>query len=274
MLDPLLAADATIVAQRYNAAIVNLRRGNYRDGFRDYEYRLLLPNKQPYFGLPFHRKWDGRKSIEGKHLWVVGEQGVGDVLMFLRFVPQLVARGAEVYLSFPAPISPLVAMDGVRTDEPSSHWDYWIPLASLPYLLRVEHQVDIPLPYRPPIERRAECSGTGMCWQGNPANPDDATRSLSFSAVLDWSRVLSLPDPQVALQWDGRSSWAETADVIAGLKCVLSVDTAVAHLAASMDVPTFLLVPQINPHWPWGESGERTPWYPSMQLVRMNERSC
>jgi tetratricopeptide (TPR) repeat protein len=289
----------------YNRGINHLLHGNFADGFAEYEFCLVTTeNEKPNFGLPEKFKWQG-EPIKGRRLLVHAEQGLGDCIQFFRFLPALVTQGAEIKLHIQADLREWAsAIPGITTIAPSRRfeaggtcedgYDYWVALMSLPLMFNVKSEADIPPPYLPPLDRAAHLeipSGTnvGVVWAGNWIHKNDEARSIPlnvFGALFDAPcNFISLQQIQArdtdsfaALKerHDNLSAlflddFRETAAVIRGLDLVISADTAVAHLAASLGKPTWVLIPKRGTDWRWQLTRTDSPWYPSATLYRQHE---
>ena len=287
----------------YNRGIARLLMGDFKGGFADYEYRLTTTeNELPNFGLPAAKKWTGEQSIAGKTLLLYCEQGLGDDIQFFRFLRPLTERhkpatikmvthsATKILLPADLPISILEA--GAELGD----YDHWVALMSLPLCLKVESIADIPPPFAPEVEpgriahcrflRSAEKLNVGLCWAGNFQHKNDRHRSIpwqKFSKVLNREAnfvVLQQLRPgeekafaETAAQYQNMRrvevrNFLDTAAVILNLDVVVSVDTAVAHLAASLNVPTMVLIPAFGTDWRWQLYRSNSPWYPMAALFR------
>jgi tetratricopeptide (TPR) repeat protein len=259
--------------------------GRRADGFRDFEARVL---PVPPDGMT---RWDG-DSLRGRSLLIVGEQGVGDQVQFLRFTRHPRIQDArEVIVSCQPELVSLLRAHGVaavpRGDEPVC--DTWVPLLSLPLLLEAFEDAALTCaPYlrsdgaRAAAAPLADC--IGLVWAGNPLHHNDAVRSMP-AAVMQQLVDRHPAQPFVTLQHGAAAadvtaphvihhavtSWDETARVLSQLALLITVDTGIAHLAGAMGVPVWLLIPQV-PDWRWGMRGETTPWYGSMRVFRQTTR--
>ncbi len=274
-----------------------LQDGQLREGWREYEWRWHSPAAhRRAFTQP---RWD-RSSPAGGTVLLHAEQGLGDTLQFCRYVP-LVARHARVVLEAPAPLLRLLGgLEGVAelvaTGDPLPAFDRQCPLLSLPLAFGTRLSgIPAETPYLQPLAsdaarwraRLAALPGrrVGLCWAGNAAladiraNPIDRRRSLPEGALapladLPGISFVSLqkgaaPPPGLVLHdWTAElHDFADTAALLAGLDLVISVDTAVAHLAGSLGQPVWLL----NRHdseWRWLLGREDSPWYPSLRQFR------
>lgn len=248
---------------RHALALGLLGAGEYEEGFSLYTFRHTLPWARPLPRVSWPQ-WRG-ETLVGRSIAVFPEQGLGDQIMFARFAPQLLEAGADVTL-FCAPalvrlFTPLAtrvipAAGGVSFPDP----DYWTTIGDLPYRLGVSLDT---VPSRPYLQfARISSSGVGMMLQGNPAHPNDSNRSIpkGLAVTHRWTPL----DPATT----GAADMLETAELIAGLDRVVTVDTAVAHLAGAMGKPVDILLPASGPDWRWLESRTSSPWYPSATLYR------
>lgn len=276
VLDAALARHPGVAELRYNRALALLLLGRWSEGFADYEARWDasgFPSPRRDFGLP---AWDGAPA-PGATLLLHWEQGLGDTIQFSRYVPRARQRVGRVVLLGQAPL--LRLLDGLGADtvlaegEALPRCDLHAPLLSLPHVLGLG-----PVPPLPPPPSRAAAAPpqVGLVWAGNPRHGNDRNRSLPPGALAPLRelpgialcnlqlgpRRSELPGPDFAPR-----DFAETAAIVARLDLVIAVDTALAHLAATLGVETWLLLP-FAPDWRWGQTGESTPWYPSMRLFR------
>jgi hypothetical protein len=220
--------------------------------------RGIAELKPPAPAFPFP-EWRG-EPLAGRHIVVVAEQGAGDQIMFARYAAVLAARGARVTygcqesLAGLLPSSASAVARGVTAD-------FWAPMMSLPHRLGLG--AEIPPPARIALPSGSG-GGVGVMATGSPTHLNDLNRSLTGRAA---ARLLAL-GRDLSPAATGAASFRETAEIISGLDLVISVDTAVAHLAASMGKPTWILLPALGVDWRWGWSGETTPWYPAARLYR------
>lgn len=262
-------------------AFCHLRRGRYREGWRLFEKRWGMPNGgREYHGIPY---WDG--SRKGTII-LRSEQGHGDTLQFLRYIPFVAQRvGRVVVEAHPAMRRLIERVPGVDevidagAEPPAA--DFQCSLMSLPYIFGTElDTIPPPIPWEFWPDNHPRKFTVGLCWAGGSrpnepaAHAIDKRRSVSFEALAP---ILNVPGVKfVSLQKEGNRlpgsiddcrDFHDTAGLIARLDAVVSVDTAVCHLAATMGVPT-LLLNRFDTDWRWLRDRADSPWYPSMRIFR------
>ncbi len=282
-------------------SLVRLRRGEYRDGWRGYEWRwkqAAWVDRPASFAEPL---WRGDVSIAGKTILLYAEQGMGDTLQFVRYVPMLAALGAHVVLEVPPPLRRLLSdVDGVTRvvapGEPLPAFDLQCPLMSLPFAFGTElATVPAEIPYlRTPADRltawerrlgERRMPRVAIAWAGSRAHRNNHNRSIALDR---FARLLSVPGVAfVSLQKDIGDAeteilkahpgvihlaeeigdFSDTAALVAQLDLVLSVDTSVAHLAGALGRPVWVLLP-FCPDFRWLLGREDSPWYPTARLFR------
>lgn len=260
-----LNAKPDFAASEHSLAMLWLGGGDYAKGWPAYEARRRVPGAYlpPAPDLP---EWRG-ENLRGKRLRVYGEQGFGDQIQLSRLFPALAAQGAEVSFVCSPILQPLfrrldVAVFAGAAGAEFPDADYWILIGSLPWRLGLEAD-GIP----PPTDLRLPLTaggGTGVVARGRPTHVNDANRSLDLSAA---ARLLAL-GRELSPEATGARDFLETARIVAGLDRVISVDTAIAHLAATLGKPTWILLPARGVDWRWGRSGPSSAWYPSARLFR------
>ena len=289
---------------RFNESLLLLMRGDYAAGWPGYEWRWRRVGMQrPDFGLPL---WDG-SPLAGRTLLVYCEQGLGDSIQFLRFLPWIAAAGGQAVVLVPPELDglfrDLAGMARVFTRISALPvCDVQAPLLSLPGLfgLSLANLPAAPVPYLtvPPEpaavwrQRLADRPGRkiGLVWRGRPEHTNDRNRSLDPALLAP---LLDLPGlTVVSLQKGARpgdqdvfarcpsfldlapelSDFTATAATIAALDLVISVDTSVIHLAGALGRPGWLLLPFI-PDWRWLCDRTDSPWYPTLRLFRQPARN-
>lgn len=288
-----LRLDDSAEARFYRGCTL-LRLGRWAEGWRDYEARWEFagfPGERRDYGVP---RWDG-SDPSGRTILVHAEQGFGDAIHFVRYAAPLAERGARVVLACEAPLRRLLEglpflAQVVEHGEATPAVDAHVPLLSLPHLLGLPEPLsagaaylDARHPIAPPSPRADHALRVGLCWAGSTAHAKDLHRSLPLDAFAE---LLASDGVEIhSLQKGGAGAEAarygervrdslapardflDTARIVAGLDLVITVDTAVAHLAAALGKPVWILLAR-NPDWRWGVRGDATLWYPSVRLFR------
>jgi tetratricopeptide (TPR) repeat protein len=248
---------------RYSLAHVYLAQGRLAEGWPLYEARRELPRLETPLRPDDLPEWRG-EPVEGKRLLVRGEQGFGDQLMFARFLPQIVAAGGRAsFLCRPRLARLFVGGLPVGTNLSGMRFDAWALVGSLP--LRFEARLDnLPPPAPLALSVAPGGRGIGVVTRGRPTHFNDANRSLSGEAAARLGALGRDISPEAT----GARDFRETARIIADLELVISVDTAIAHLAATLGKPTWILLPHVGTDWRWMRGRSDSPWYPSVRLFR------
>jgi tetratricopeptide (TPR) repeat protein len=250
---------------RQSLGMTLLQLGQYPEGWRLYEARHEI---RPPANPPPLPRWQG-EPLAGKRILVVAEQGLGDQILLSRFIAPLAERCAEVVFAAPTALVALFASLPARMVHPES-WDavpadYWTPLGSVPRWLEAGPR-DAPTQNLSSLVRAWKPSGTGLMLEGAPTNGNNAYR-LPAPAVARAIRGLAdFVDLQP--QATGAQDFAGTAAIVSGLARVVTVDTAVAHLAGAMGKPCWILMPRPAIDWYANWHDDRTPWHPSVRLLR------
>ncbi|HSM98824.1 MAG TPA: tetratricopeptide repeat protein, partial [Gallionella sp.] len=280
-------------------ALVHFLRGELLEGFAAYRWRKKLPESQPRkYAQPY---WWGGDAV-GKTILVYAEQGLGDALHFVRYLPLLVGKGARVLLICDPILHPLLhGMDGLRGMEGVTlvqanvrpEFDCHVSLLDLPDLFGTRSDsIPAAIPYLHAPQKRylpPAAPGcrlrVGIVWAGNPRHNNSHNRDCAVEQFLPLAgrcgvEMLSLQvgEPGAALTACGGDvlitplgphlrDMGVTAAIMAELDLVITVDTAAAHLAGALGRPTWLLLP-FAPDWRWMLGRDDTPWYPTMRLFR------
>ncbi|HVT87532.1 MAG TPA: tetratricopeptide repeat protein [Tepidisphaeraceae bacterium] len=278
-----------------------LLNGQWEQGWTEFEWRCRIKHPQPVC-LDFPRpRWDGG-AIKGRTILVHAEQGLGDTIQFIRYLPRVVERGASIVLMCQPPLKKLlIDFPGLKqlitTSDPSPEVDCHCPLMSLPVIFKttldavpadipyLKADSDLSFKWRQRLADITTKKKVGLVWAGRKAHIEDRTRSMALSVLSPLAKVhdiyfISLqkdlsPEqsshPSFTSNWFDRTNelndFADTAALIDRLDLVISVDTAIAHLAGAMGKPVWLLLSYV-PDWRWMLHREDTPWYPTMKLFR------
>lgn len=255
---------------RWNLALALLKSGDWLAGWEHYECRYQLPDFQAEARNYRCPQWAG-EPLDGKTILLHAEQGFGDTIQMFRYVPAVRVRGARVLLEVPPELERLATRQQngahvVYSAGVPPRADYHCSLMSLPRVFGITPGT-VPDPAN--LGKRTGGAGIGYCWAGAARHLNDANRS---AAREDFAPFAELPGsvplaPGAGGPIDSCKDFADTADLIAGLSLVVSVDTAVAHLAATLGVPTIILL-GTNSDWRWLTERTDTPWYPAARLYR------
>jgi len=283
---------------RFSLATLYLLLGQYTKGWPLYESRFSW---QGNFRLDIPI-WQG-EDLSGRNILLFYEQGLGDMLQFIRYADKVSALASQTSVWIQRPLERLLAdsQDNFaiytnKKDIPYKQFDYACSLFSLPLVFNTSPET-IPntVPYIcPPKETAvkwhnkiseitADSPKIGVVWAGNPEHSDDYNRSIPFDLI---SQLFATEGPTwISLQLGEQAQnlsrsqlvvmdyspeltdFAETAGLLETLDLVIAVDTAVAHLAGAMGKKTWLFLPYA-PDWRWGLEGEDSLWYPTMRLFR------
>lgn len=274
---------------RLGLAMLDLAAGHYTQGFIGFESRFECYQKRPEIAAPL---WRG-EDLSGRHLLIVAEQGFGDCIHFLRFLPKLARDSYRLTFRCPSALHRLIQynfpnINLIDDHEKAEDIDYWCPLLSLPLAMKwteIPRLETYPYLQAPPLALtwpETKNRRIGLVWQGNKAHHNDFRRSIGLKMLSPWFDVPGLQ--WVSLQWPAPleelpapignppelRDFADTACLLSQVDILISVDTAVAHVAGAMGLPLWLLLPLAG-DWRWGLEGEHTPWYPSARLFRQNQ---
>ena len=285
------------LSAQWNRSLSNLLLGNFQAGWRQYESRWeATPFKRRQFPYP---AWRG-EDLDGKTLLIHAEQGLGDTIQMLRYATLAADRGARVVVECQPELTRLAACtlgvtEVLARGEALPAFDFEIPTMSLPLAFGTTLET-IPnkIPYlraeaeriskwKTRLEKLPQARKLGLVWAGGEKNPNNAKRSLSLSDFDPLSKIpgiewISLQKGPAASQsavasfsihdWTNElHDFADTAALVECLDGVVTVDTAVAHLAGALGKPVWIMIP-IAPDFRWLMDRRDSPWYPTARLVR------
>ncbi|MCA3420001.1 MAG: tetratricopeptide repeat protein [Roseomonas sp.] len=281
----------------HNRAFALLTLGRFEEGWLAYEYRNL--RKKPSLARNYSKPlWWGDEPLKDQKLFVYSEQGLGDTIHFGRYALLAAERGATVCLSVQKPLyrlfrgfHPKVLV--ISSTEVPVEFDLHCPLLSLPLAFRTRLETIPAWPdgyLKAPEKEAARWAQRlprgrriGLVWSGSNTHSNDANRSIALARLrplfqssdvwISLQKEVRERD-QTALQASGLldltaelEDFADTAALISALDLVIAVDTSVAHLAAALGKPVWLMLP-FAPDFRWLLDREDSPWYPSMRLFR------
>ena len=292
------------VTPNFNLAVAYLLSGDYARGWPQYEHRWNfehLAGTLPKFSQP---RWTGQ-DLKDQTILVTQEQGLGDVIQFSRFLFGLHAAGARVVLQVNNNLAPLFAGSAVierivDVGDVPKDFDLWTPIMSIPGIMGVTlqnlpHQLQYLSARTDLIQHWTQRMGqktrlrVGFCWSGRPDSWINRHKAMPFEVMLDMIR--GCPDyewtnlqvecsaeqteqlSQAGVQsWPGVvQSFADTAAMIHLQDVVISVDTAVAHLAGALGRPVWIPLNWYGTDWRWLLNRDDSPWYPSARLFRQQK---
>ena len=277
-----------------NLALTLLLMERYEEGWQEYEWRWREhPAFPPYLKA---KPWHGENIGDGT-LLLQAEQGFGDTIQFIRYVPELKKLAKRVILICQAElVGVMKTVQGLDDVFPEGcetpQFDAGLTLLSVPGLLKVGiNPIESYPPYifAPPgagfdLGPKTKRLRVGLVWAGRPTHGDDWNRSMPANILAPFFEVpdiefvslqkgdvaprIGRPPPELVIDAGNRcNSFADTAAIIAQLDLVIAVDTSVAHLAGAMGKPVWVMLPMI-PDFRWRLEGDTTPWYKSLTLFR------
>jgi hypothetical protein len=288
---------------RFDLAETLLQLGDYERGWREYRHRYRMPHTSALERKIQCPRWDGR-PLQGRGILIHDEQGFGDTLQFLRFVPKVKERDGEVILQVhPALLGLARSLGGYKQligrDRVPQNFDFHCELMSLPMVLGIRLS-DLPgrVPYLSAdpelVDRwRARLAGlsrplVALAWAGSPAYAQDRKRSLSlrrlaslatanvtFISIQKGPQAVSTePTPLgqrlVDLSAENRN-FDDTAAILCVADLLISSDSSPVHLGGALGRPVWTLLSFV-PEWRWLLKREDSPWYPNMRLFRQPAR--
>jgi tetratricopeptide (TPR) repeat protein len=299
-----LVAAPEFAEAHFEAAMTRLSMGDFDVGWKEYEWRWKTGAFARHAPEPKAPLWLGEVPIAGKTILLHAEQGFGDTIQFVRYAPMLAGQGAKVVCEVQPELLPLLSqrenitlkdITFLATGEPRPAFDLHCPLLSLPLAFGTQPgTIPAGVPYLtasaerqaywrdrlPPGRLRA-----GFVWSGHSSHKNDRNRSIALSRLSAWFedpkvRCFSLQRdlrdadgetlrglPNIIHLGDDLRDFAYTAGIISLLDVVVSVDTAVAHLAGALGKPVMILLPYAA-DFRWMRDRGDSPWYPGARLYR------
>jgi tetratricopeptide (TPR) repeat protein len=284
---------------QWNRSLIQLRQGNFAEGWRNYESRCLQQKIAPrrldepqWFGGP----------LNGARILLHAEQGLGDSLQFLRYLPLVKAAGGVIVLDVPPPLRRLAEQFADVAEftvggQPLSPIDLHCPFMSLPLAFGTTLEtIPAQVPYLAVPEEARQNAKTlawpdeglrvGLVWSGSSTHAKDGYRSISLAQLKPLFDVegvhffslqmgsgaeqLATAPVEITNLAPAITDMADTAALLTNLDLIITVDTSVAHLAGALAIPTWVMIP-FAPDWRWLMDREDSPWYPTMRLFRQPE---
>lgn len=285
--------------RHWHLALLELLKGDLKSGFARYRARFEEVGglARPAYPVPV---WQGQ-DLNGKTILVMDEQGLGDCLMLLRYLPLLKQRGARVWLLVHPALVPLLegwdALDRlIPRGEPVRDFDFFASIFDLPYAFETTlATIPADVPYLPvpqpdantKLDLQSGKKHVAVVWGGAPKHKQDLKRSVP---LFVFASLFNCPDVQFfSLNRDKRegddallaklpvvdlaprlNNFRGAAQYMAQMDLIITCDTATAHLAGALGKPVWTLLP-FAPDWRWLLGRDDTPWYPSMRLFRQRK---
>jgi len=285
----------------HHLALTLLLQGDFPGGWQEYEWRWKwkgFPSAQRSFGQSV---WAGG-PLEGRTLLLHAEQGFGDAIQFIRYLPLVAARGGKIILECQVELQRLFQtmapdLPVLAEGQPLPDFDVHCPLVSLPRVFSTDlGSIPQTVPYlhadaaevaiwRERLAGTSPSLKVGLVWAGRPSHRNDRYRSLQLAnlaslAEVPGVRFISLQKDAAAAEArtppagmelidvaEELKDFADTAALLANLDLIIAVDTAVVHLAGAMGRPVWTLLP-FAPDWRWLLERSDSPWYPTLRLFR------
>ncbi len=290
------------VGVQMNIAVLHLLVDDYLTGFKHFEWRWQLPYMAVIRAKNPGTRWEGQ-DVAGKTVFIHAEQGLGDSINFIRYAKDIKSRGAKVIFGAQKPLARLIRScpwvdDVVEQGAPVPAHDAVIATMSLPRVFETTYDT---IPWHGQylfatdesrqkwgdrIARFRDKLKVGISWAGSKAHKKDRHRSIKLAKLADWSKLtgvtfFSLQKGEGANQLDqwprggaelidwttDINDMADTAGLLEHLDLVVSVDTALVHLAGAMNREVWTMLP-VFPDFRWGIGRDYCNWYPTMRLFR------
>jgi hypothetical protein len=295
-----IALEPECADAHYGLSWALLAQGDFAEGWVEHQWRAQCRGLAGPSSKYTQPQWDG-SDLAGRTVLLYQEQGAGDVIQYLRYVPMVAARGGRIILGCDIRLAPLLKnMPGVADcgfgSDAIPPFDVHLSLHELPRIFKTTLEtIPANVPYlradaerierwRSRIDRREGMLHIGLCWAGSTKHKNDRLRSIplrEFAALAGDERIrcyslqkgpaatqlnsvpqMRLIDCNVAIE-----DWADTAAAMEHLDLVITVDTSIAHLAGAIARPVWTLLP-FHADWRWLLDREDSPWYPTMRLFR------
>jgi len=300
-----IALDVDFAGAHFGMAEALLLRGEFEQGWEEYEWRFKLANAPRLMPPSDRAQWDGT-ALGDRILMLIADQGYGDVIQFSRYIPWAAGRCRNVALACSSEIRSIPEQQG-GIGQIFDHWENrpdfaaYCPLSGLPRLAGTQlDTIPAPIPYLrsdplkagrwgsrlsaliPPGYRRV-----GIAWAGRPTHTNDRNRTIALAALAPLSglprvALVSLQkgpgQAQIGNYWGSAPlinlgpeihDYADTIAIVDNLDLVVTVDTSVGHLAGAMGKRVWIMLP-FAPDWRWLLNRKDSPWYPTARLFRQS----
>jgi tetratricopeptide (TPR) repeat protein len=293
-----IAIKPDFVDAHWNRSLAWLVTGNYEQGWPEHEWRWKL---KKYYRRKFPQPmWEG-ESFAGKRLLIFVEQGLGDTLHFVRYIPMVKALGGTVILETQPPLESLMKVapgvdEVVLQNATLPEFDLQVPIVCLPRIFKTKVEtIPATVPYlvrhpvaEPLVYDSSKRPRIGIVWAGSPIHDNDRNRSCPLETLMplfeerkwNWvsfqkgpstEKLKSLPESASVENWGDRfRDFVDTAWALDEIDLLITVDTSVAHLAGAFGKKVWLMIP-FNPDWRWMLEREDSPWYPTFRIFRQDK---
>lgn len=294
-----------LVNPNINLGQLQLLLGNYKEGWKNYEWRKKInPKENHYLIFDKNIEWLGDKSLKGKTIYISREQGLGDYIFFCRYLPMIKKLDANIILDTPEKLIPLVNSMNIDCKYLNStskiNFDYHCSIGSLPLAFKTEVKTipnKTPYLFTPKQNKdfwqkkiNKDRVNIGIKWAGSESVLNNKNRSADLNII---KKLFDLPydfhSLEVEYSKDDEQQlnkiqnlychkneilgFENSAGIIEAMDLVLSVDTSIAHLCGAINKPTWILLPFI-PNFRWLLNRQDTPWYPSVKLYRQSKENA
>ncbi|WP_440676401.1 tetratricopeptide repeat protein [Candidatus Pelagibacter sp. HIMB1593] len=283
---------------KYSLGCLQLLMGNYKDGWKNYEYR-----KKEKFEFSQTKEWKGEQNLQGKSIFIHNEQGFGDYIQFIRYLPMLKKLGAKIILNTPNKLLPLIKSMNVEFEiidinrQDQLNFDYYCSILSLPFNFKTSiDNIPNAVPYLKVNEKIKEFwkkkisktkKNIGIKWTGNKNYLDDKNRSTNLNQLKS---LFDLPIDfhSLEIEYSTEDSFFKkntknlycydkelmdfeyTAGLIENMDLIITTDTSIAHLSGALNKSTWIMLPKL-PDFRWLINRRDSPWYPSFKLYRQDK---
>ena len=288
----------------YSRGMLYLCHGEFAKGWDDYQWRLKTEKIK--ITLRYNEPWWQGENFQGKTLLVQAEQGFGDSMQFVRYLPMVKERGGRVILAEkPELIGLFRNLEGIddlvdtgKVAKGNIKYDLYVTLLSLPAIFGTKtDSIPARIPYLSAEASKiaywhdkikTDAFKIGIVWAGNPTHGNDHNRSCTLNNFIQLAKIknVTLFSLQKGSAVEQMNNWHEdlelinlgqefedftdTAGAIENMDMIISVDTAVMHLAGAMGKPALGLIPY-EPDWRWMLNRQDSPWYPTIRLFRQKQ---
>ena len=267
--------DAGYKDLKWNRSLAMLKRSSttgegFEEAWKEYNIRFFKESSTVKLKCDFGMlpEWKGEQNCR---VMIIAEQGIGDAIQFLRYVNYFggnVTFGIQAGDTLHRLLRDVVPPQHVIAEYLNwRDYDYFIPLCSLAAVARC-----IAPPVYIPRYEGEKLARIGFVWKGNPDHGNDSNRSVPvgfFKRFLKYDAIpLQWRDTAFGIKSPVVGDFKDTAQILSRIDLLISVDTSIVHLAGSMGIPTWCIMPKFDSDWRWGINGEKSVWYDSVRIIR------